>query len=150
MTNETLQPKKPELSITEINQQNKESYDYLRGLVNDDESPKRIGDELVLRFQKGGESDRGRSDKVRVAFNNGDSPVRAEVYSISEIGLVMFGMKSKPLMLSSGLQIEMSEFKEWEDSFGLLRNEDQGSRTAAKVIADTVRARIEAKASAEA
>ncbi len=150
MTSETAQHKGSELSIWEINRQNRESYDYIRSLVSEDESPNRIGDEIVLRFQKGGKPLRGRLDKVLVSFYNHENPIKTESYYICERGLINFGMRSGTLLLSSGLQIEIGEYKERDDGFDLLKNEDRDFRTAAKVIADTVRQKLEAKVFPEA
>ncbi len=149
MTSETLLPKKPELSLDEVDMQNLESYSYLRSLVSEDESPIKIDNETTLRFLKGGRPLRARLDKVEVIFHK-DSQIRAELYLVYDGGLIEFGMNSGSLALSSGLQVEMHDYKDNDDGRDLLREEDKGVRTAAKVIADTVRVKVEARASAEA
>lgn len=142
MTSETLQPKKPDLSLGEITMQNRESYDYLRSLVSENESPLKIDEWTFLSFLKGGDLNRGRSDKVRVTFQNQSSQVETEVYLVCDSGLIEFAMNSEPFLLSSGLQVQMHEYQENDDGHRLLREVDKGSRTAAKVIADGVRLRL--------
>lgn len=142
MTSEIPKPRKPEYSLNEVNRQNRESYRYLRLIVNEDETPLIIDEGTTVCLKKRGKPYNQRFDQIHVVFNSPEGQINSETYVFDIEGLLGFYLNSVPIALSSGLQTEIREHRIPDSGYGLLKEEDRGVRTPTKVIADGIRLRL--------